>query len=103
MDPILSKLNKDIAEKYGVSDSLVKYVVDYIFTDVRNHIKKGLPQSVLLPHFGSFNLSDKSLYKIREKFIKSYTKGHIKKLQYRKGLKNLEELIRKYEYSNQQA
>jgi len=103
MDPILSKLNKDIAEKYGVSDSLVKYVVDYIFTDVRNHIKKGLPQSVLLHHFGSFNLSDKSLYKIREKFINSYKKGNIKKLKYRKGLKNLEELIRKYEYSNQQA
>jgi nucleoid DNA-binding protein len=103
MDPILLKLNKEIAEKYGVSENLVKYVVDYVFTDVRNHIKEGSPQSVLLHYFGSFNLSDKSLYKIKEKFVSSYKKGNIKKLKYRKGLKNLEELIRKYEYSNQQG
>lgn len=100
MDPILSELNKKIAEEYGVSESLVKYVIDYIFTDARNHIKKGLPQSILLHYFGSFNLGDKSLYKVKEKFISSYKKGNIKKLKYRKGLKNLEELIRKYEYSN---
>ena len=102
MDPILSKLNKEIAEKYGVSENLVKYVVDYIFTDVRNHIKEGSPQSVLLHYLGSFNLSGKSLNKVKEKFVSSYKKGNIKKLKYRKGLKNLEELIRKYEYSNQQ-
>lgn len=100
MDQILLKLNKDIAQELDIPEQMVQHVINYIFNDVRRHIKEGIPQPILIHNFGSFYLSKQSVPKFKEKLELSFERGKIKKHIYNKILKNLEMIEKRNADSN---
>ena len=98
-DPKLLELNEKIAKELNLPENLTKHVFNYIITDVRNQIISGSTKDILIHNFGTFKIPKNAIDRFEERLKRGFEKKQLSKAKFEKGLRNLQEIRKKYEDS----
>lgn len=81
-----------VAEETNTSQVQVIAVVTEFWNSIRDEISNTQGNNILIHHFGSFTIPEKSLPKYMERLEHAYKQGYIDEKKYNKGLKNLKKI-----------